>query len=122
MAIDSSNRATATLAPAAAVGTSREVPSRNDLRVRIVAELAKVRACSVAEIGQEIAAGGGDTEVDSPQAESVIGALETQFGCKLPGPADLRPNQFNSIDALVTLVERKLTKAHGSPSRRKTAA
>lgn len=116
-------RGTVTLAPSVApIGTNGGGRSREDIRVRVVAELAKVRASSVAEIEQEMAAGGGDTEVDSPQAEVVIGALESQFGCRLPGPADLRPKQFNSIDALVTLVERKLAKARGGLFRNLAAA
>lgn len=123
MANDQVKRGSVALAPTTSPAPdNRSDQTRERVRARIVEELAKVRAIDPAEMGRDIAAGGGDAEIDSPEAEAVIGALESHFGCTLPGPADLRPKQFNSVDALVTLVERKLAKAPGSPSRSKTAA
>jgi acyl carrier protein len=96
--------------PAAADGP----PGRGaDVRARIIAGLARVRAVDIAEIEQEMQANGGDLQVESPQAEAIIGMLEVEFDRELPGPEDLRPEQFNSIANLTRLVERKLNQSGG---------
>ncbi|MDQ2901938.1 MAG: hypothetical protein M3Y81_00085 [Chloroflexota bacterium] len=82
--------------------------SENDIRRYIIEELAAVRATNIASIESEIASGGGDLEVDSLQAASVIGGLEGKLHCRLPGIEDLEPKQMITVRKLTELVTKKL--------------
>jgi acyl carrier protein len=75
-------------------------------RRAVVQALAEVEGLDVDEVEREIAAAGGDSalQLDSKQAEVIIASVEEFFGCELPSPADLRKDQFSTVDALVSLV------------------
>ena len=75
-------------------------------RTAVVQALADVEGLEVVEVEAAIAAAGGDgaLQLDSKQAEVIIAFVEELFGCELPSPADLRNDQFSTLDALVNLV------------------
>ena len=81
-------------------------PSTSDIRDRVVSELARVLATDAVAIEQDVLESGGDLAIDSPVAEAILAGMEQHFGCTLPGVADLEPDQINSVNALVSLIER----------------
>ncbi|MCR6493533.1 hypothetical protein [Cellulomonas sp. P24] len=84
--------------------------SRSDIREAILDELADVEGVDRGEIDGAIGTVGGDEmyELESKTAEAVLAGLSARFGVALPGPADLEPEQFTTVDALVALVAAKL--------------
>ncbi|NMF28836.1 hypothetical protein HF845_10600 [Cellulosimicrobium aquatile] len=88
-------------------------PSRDEVRRALVAALAEVEGVSVEEIENAIAARGGDNlyELDSKTAECLIGPLVALYGRRLPGPADLEPEQYATIESLTDLVQGELQSA-----------
>jgi len=84
--------------------------SRSDIREAILDELTDVEGVDRGEIDAAIGRVGGDDmyELESKTAEAVLAGLSARFGIALPGPADLEPEQFATVDALVDLVEAKL--------------
>lgn len=84
--------------------------TRQQIREAMLDELADVIADDRAELDAAIAVVGGDNmfELESKQAEAVLAGLSVALGVELPGPADLEPNQFATIDALIDLVEHHL--------------
>ena len=75
-------------------------------RRAVVQALADVEGLDVDEVERAITAAGGDgaLQLDSKQAEVIIAFVEELFGCELPSPADLRKDQFSTVDALVSLI------------------
>lgn len=84
--------------------------SRSDIREAILDELADVEGVDRGDIDGAIEGVGGDEmyELESKTAEAVLAGVSARFGIPLPGPADLEPEQFTTVDALVTLVEERL--------------
>lgn len=84
--------------------------SRLDIREAILDELADVEGVNRSEIDDAIERVGGDEmyELESKTAEAVLAGLSARIGVALPGPADLEPEQFTTVDALAALVEAKL--------------
>ena len=76
--------------------------------------LADVEGFEVGDVEAAVAANGGDNlyELDSKTAECLIGPLTAKYGRRLPGPADLQPEQYATIESLTDLV------FGGAPSRR----
>jgi acyl carrier protein len=84
------------------------IPSRNEIRSRIVELLAEVLATDLPSLEMDISSQGGDLEIDSQQAEPILARLERDYDRKLPSVGDLDPEQFNSIEILTRFVEHKL--------------
>ncbi|WHP18931.1 hypothetical protein [Cellulomonas sp. ES6] len=84
--------------------------SRSDIREAILDELADVEGVDRGDIDGAVGGVGGDEmyELESKTAEAVLAGVSARFGVPLPGPADLAPEQFATVDALVTLVVEKL--------------
>lgn len=88
--------------------------SREEIDTRINEALAQVRATDLSIIAQEITNGGGSLEMDSMEGVTVIAILEGVFGRTLPGPEDLKPEQYTSTKTLGDLIEQKLRKSSQS--------
>src|SRR6266545_751668 len=97
--------------PSPAVSGTGGLLGQGSIRERVVDALSRVRATSPEEFEREITNAGGDLEIDSKQAEAAIGRLRHELGRALPGPKDLEPEQCNSVDALVRLVEHSIQSA-----------
>src|SRR6266853_4169465 len=88
--------------------------SREEIDARINEALAQVRATDLSSIAQEITNGGGSLEMDSMEGVTVIAILEGVFGRTLPGPEDLKPEQYTSTKTLGDLIEQKLRESSRS--------
>jgi hypothetical protein len=82
-------------------------PSRGELGAAVLEALAEVRAASVEELREEMAATGGDLEIDSREAEAVVAILENRYGRRLAGVEDLEPERLASVDSLAELIRRQ---------------
>lgn len=80
----------------------------DDIRGRVHAALARVRAQDLPDLQQEIARAGGDLEIDSKQAEVVISILEVQLDRTLAKVEDLRPEKLVTVEALTSLIATSL--------------
>jgi hypothetical protein len=78
-----------------------------DLATAILETLAAVRAMSVGELREEMAAAGGDLEIDSREAEAVIAMLEKRYGRTLAKVEDLEPECLPSVESLAELIHRR---------------
>jgi hypothetical protein len=93
------------------------VPTQADIADAVLEALAEVRAAPVPELLAEMAAAGGDLEIDSREAEAVIAILETRFGRTLAKVEDLEPECLPSVTSLGELIERRWTdEAVASPA------
>ncbi len=81
---------------------------RGAIRDLVVEKLAQVDATDLATIKQTMERGGGNIAIDSQQAVTIIAMLGQHLGRTLPGPEDLRPNEYTSVESLTSLVERSL--------------
>ena len=95
--------------------------SENEIRDCILDAYGKTLAYDRREVDAMIAAD-GDIALDSAPAGAIIARLETIFGHTLPEPSDLSPDQFNSVNNLVRLIQRKLTDTESIPVRLSTTA
>lgn len=94
---------------------SRAEPSPADLRADILSALAEVRAVAVAELAEELAAGGGDFEIDSREAEAVIAIMEGRYGRDLAKVEDLEPEVLPTVATLAELIHRRWTNTDSAP-------
>lgn len=87
--------------------------SRDAVRQALVEALANVEGVGLGDVEAAVAANGGDSfyELDSKTAECLIGPLTAKFGRRLPGPADLQPEQYATIESLADLVFGELVDA-----------
>src|SRR5436190_9035816 len=106
---DRASRPQRTSAPTAAGRLDRAA-----IKNLVVEKLAVVDATEPAAIRTAMAECSGDLPVDSQQAVTVIAMVGQQLGCMLPGPEDLDPEEYTSIDSLTSLIERKLQGARPS--------
>ena len=76
------------------------------IRASIILGLADAEGLDAGEIEEAVALAGGDAgyQLDSKMAEAVIAYVEDLYGCELPSPADLRKDQFATLEAIVTLI------------------
>ncbi len=81
---------------------------RGAIKDLVVEKLAQVDATDVAAIKQALEEGGGNIAVDSQQAVTIIAMLGQHFGRTLPGPEDLRPREYTSVESLTSLVAHSL--------------
>ena len=88
-------------------------PDTEELAEAILEALAQVRAAPVGELREEMAAAGGDLEIDSREAEAVIAMLENQYGRVLAKVEDLEPERLLSLESLTELIHRRW--ADGNP-------
>jgi acyl carrier protein len=88
-------------------GAAQLQPDLDDLARAILESLARVRAAPVGELREEMAAVGGDLEIDSREAEAVIAMLEKQYGRTLATVEDLDPECLASIDSLADLIYQR---------------
>jgi hypothetical protein len=79
-------------------------PSSSELATAVVEALAQVRAAAVSELLEELAAAGGDLEIDSREAEAVIAMLETRYNRVLATVDDLEPEHLSSVRSLSELI------------------
>ena len=82
-------------------------PSGEELATAIIEALAAVRAAPVSELEEEMAAAGGNLEIDSREAEAMIAMLEKQYGRTLANVEDLEPECLPSVDSLAELIHRR---------------
>jgi len=84
--------------------------THSEIREALIAALANVEGVDVEELEQGVAANGGDSlyELDSKVAECVIAEVGEAFGVPLVGPADLPPDQYATIEALLDLLQGSL--------------
>ena len=87
-------------------------PDTKELAGAILEALAQVRAASVGELHEEMAAAGGDLEIDSREAEAVIAMLEKRYGRTLAKAEDLEPECLLSLDSLTELIHRRWLAGH----------
>ena len=75
-------------------------------RSAIIQGLAEAEGLDVTVIELEIDQSGGDANfhIDSKLAEVVIAFVEVLYGCELPLPADLKRDQYATLEAIVNLV------------------
>lgn len=75
-------------------------------RSAIVQGLAEAEGLDVEAIELEIDQSGGDANfyIDSKLAEVVIALVEVMYGCELPSPADLKRDQYATLEAIVSLI------------------
>ena len=78
-----------------------------DFNALVLEALAEVRATTLEELTEEIAATEGG--VDSKEAEVVISILETKLDQELAKVEDLEPEQLTSISTLVDLLQGSYT-------------
>jgi len=80
-------------------------PSRAEVRQALIEALANVEGVTPVEIETAVGDAGGDNlyELDSKMAECLIGPLIAKWG-PLPGPADLEPEQYATIESLTDLI------------------
>lgn len=88
------------------------VPDSEELAAAILEALAQVRAAPVSELREEMAAGGGDLEIDSREAEAVIAMLEKRYGRTLATVDDLEPECLLSLESLTELIRRRWAAGH----------
>jgi hypothetical protein len=84
------------------------VITKDELRARITAALAQVRAMPLEELWSQVSRNGGDCEMDSKEAEVVISILEHDFNHELAKVEDLEPEQMNTLSALTDLIMARL--------------
>jgi hypothetical protein len=90
------------------VTASQELgPGRDELSLAVLEALAQVRAAPVGELRDEMAAAGGDLEIDSREAEAVIAILEHRYGRQLANVEDLEPECLPSVGSLTELIHRR---------------
>ncbi len=82
--------------------------TKDDIKNFISAKVAEIRGCTYEDIGQEIAQGGGNIELDSLEAVAAIASLESRIGRELAGAEDLAPDQLTTLDALTDLIVRQV--------------
>ncbi len=90
-------------------------PTIDEIRNLLIGNVAKSMVVDEEILQEQIAMNGGNLIIKSHIGVAAIAQLEQQLGCRIPGPEDLKPDQFTSIEALVTLVDRKLAE-HESPA------
>jgi len=84
--------------------------TRGDIREALLAALANVEGVDVEDLEREMAATGGENlyELDSKVAECVIAEIGEAFGVTLAGPADLPPDQYATIEALLDMLQDRI--------------
>jgi hypothetical protein len=87
-------------------------PTPDELAAAILEALAQVRAAPVGELREEMAAAGGDLEIDSREAEAVIAMLEKRYGRTLATVDDLEPECLLSLESLTELIHRRWPTGH----------
>lgn len=90
--------------------------TRHTVREALIRALANVEGVDDVEIEDAVTDRGGDQmyELQSKTAEAVLAEVGEAFGFTPVGPADLKPEQYADLDALVDLVESALGLAEGS--------
>lgn len=88
-------------------------PTRDDVRAALIDALANVEGVDSGEIEDAINGLGGDQmyELQSKTAEAVLAEVGEALGFTPVGPADLQPEQFATLDALIELVAGSLVGA-----------
>lgn len=85
--------------------TIQSRPTVSDIRTALRGALAEIRQIGVAELeGQQ---GGGDVEIESPEAVAAIAIVEQRFGRRLARVEDLEPEQLTSLNTLAGLLHRR---------------
>jgi acyl carrier protein len=87
-------------------------PDSEELAEAILEALAKVRAAPLGELRDEMAATGGDLEIDSREAEAVIAMLENRYGRTLAKVEDLEPERLLTVDSLTELIHQRWPAGH----------
>ena len=82
--------------------------SEDEVKQFVAAKVAEIRDCSNAEIKEQIAAGGGNMALRSPECVAAIAALERALGRKLVGAKDLKKNELTALDTVSKLIVRQL--------------
>lgn len=89
------------------------IVTRQGVRDVLIESLADVEGVDPAEIEDAITDLGGDQmyELQSKAAEAVLAEVGEALGFTPVGPADLQPEQYATLEALVDLVEMALRAA-----------
>jgi len=83
-------------------------PTERELVRAVLDALAEVRGCSVGELEEEMRHGGGELEMESPEAVAVISKVEGRYGGRrLARVEDLEPEELTSVGVLAGLLHRR---------------
>jgi hypothetical protein len=83
-------------------------PTQPELVRAIMDALAEVRACPIEELEDEMRHGGGELEMESPEAVAVISKIEGRYGGRsLARVEDLEPEELTSVGVLAGLLHRR---------------
>lgn len=84
--------------------------TRRTVRDVLIKALANVEGVDETEISEAIDQLGGDQmyELDSKTAEAILAEVGEALGLVVAGPADLPPEQYATLDALLNLLETAL--------------
>ena len=86
------------------------MPGHDDIRSCMIAALSVTHGLDTTEIEEALADLGDDYlhELDSKTAEFLLVAAEVVVGKNLPCPADLGPEQYATLGALIDVVLKEL--------------
>lgn len=87
--------------------------TRAEIREALIAALANVEGVCAEEIEAAAESAGGDAlyELDSKVAECVIAEVGEAFSVTLGGPADLLPEQYATLEALLDMLQDQISAA-----------
>lgn len=78
------------------------------MRQLVTGHLAAVRSCEVVAIEAAVAAGSGELELDSKEAQTVAVLVEMELGMEgMIRPEDIKRENLTTISALEALIERR---------------
>jgi len=83
-------------------------PNQLELVRAVMDALAEVRGCPIGELEEEMRHGGGELEMESPEAVAVISKVEGRYGGRrLARVEDLEPEELTSVGVLAGLLHRR---------------
>lgn len=84
--------------------------SYDDVREAMIGALAEINGLDTTQVEAGLAALGDDYlfELDSKEAEWILGAVEVVIGRRLPCPADLGQEQYASVGTLIDVVLKEI--------------
>jgi hypothetical protein len=83
-------------------------PTEPELVRAVMDALAEVRGCAIGDLDEEMRLGGGELEMESPEAVAVISKVEGRYGGRrLARVEDLEPEELTSVGVLAGLLHRR---------------
>jgi acyl carrier protein len=91
--------------------------SESDIRNMVLDAYGKIEVYEREEL-EAMLTRDSDIKMDSAPAATIIAKIEKQIGRELPEPSDLRPEEFSSVNSIVSLIMRKIREGDGKPLKR----